>query len=465
MRRASVSLLVLAVLLVPALAPATVSEEQALGRRFALEAAGQLPTLTDPAVLGLVRDMGERLVDTLGPQPFDYTFQVVAHPSLNAFAVPGGYIWIFSGLIARVSSLDELASVVGHEIAHAHAHHVVRQQQETRLINYASLLGMLLSAVHPVAGAAGVAAAQAAGLKYNREFEEEADYLGLRFMQAAGYEPSAMPEFFKKILAEQRLNPTGVPPYLLTHPLTEDRITKVETSLATFERSGRKTAAGDATAADGQRALAEARAVIEAETGDTELIVGEYRRRAEAAPDDAFAQYLLGIVYTSVLRFDAAVVALERARSLGERSSRLAPRLAYVYLRQGRPKDAKAELEPYLAKHGRDAVAREMMGQTLLELGDKDAGIAELERSIVLDPTRPESHRLLGQEYGRTGRPGAAFLHLGKSYELRGRLVEAYSHYVRAREALGEEDPRVAQVDASIKELEEVVGARKLNRR
>ena len=452
MRFRVVTAVLVGLLVLPDLAGAiSVAEEKKLGRRFALEAAGQLPIIEDAAVVDLVRGMGRRLVAGLGAQPFDYRFQVVAHPALNAFAVPGGYVYVFSGLIARVSSVDELASVVGHEIAHVHAHHALRQQEQSQLWNYASLLGVLLAAVQPVLGVGAMAAAATAQLQYSREFEEEADYLGLRFMQAGGYDASAMPAFFKKILAEQRLNPASVPPYLLTHPLTEDRIAKVETSISTSPRGSA------ALPAKGERELEEVRAVVLSETGAPEVVLADYERRAKAAPEDGFAQYLLGIVYAGVGRLDAARGAFEEANRLQSHSERLPVRLAQVYLRVGRLQEAKSRLEGYLESHGDDAHAHGWLGHALFELGDQRAAMAELERSIALDPIASENHRLLGQLYGRVDRSGEAFYHLAKAFELRGKLKEALSHYVRSRDALDVDDPRLEAVRASIKELKEIV--------
>jgi predicted Zn-dependent protease len=458
------SLLAIALVIVMIVPPRVVSavsvaDEKELGRRFALEAAGQLPTVSDPAVVDLVRNIGKRLVNSLGAQPFDYEFQVAAHPALNAFAVPGGHIWVFSGLIARVSSIDELAGVMGHEVAHVHAHHVARQQEGTRLWNYAALLGVLLSAVQPVLGAGAIAAAQAAGLRYTREFEEEADYLGLRFMHTAGYDPTAMPSFFKKILAEQRLNPTGMPPYLLTHPLTEDRIAKVETSLAAFARPGKPPPP------EAARDLEEARAVLRAGADPTDTVLEEYRRRAEAAPKDGFAWYLYGVASSSAGRLDAATSALKKSASLGGAGRRLPLRLASLHLRQGRAADARAILEPYVAAHGSDASARMLLGQTLIELGDGERGMTELQGAVSLDPSQAESHQMLGMVYGRGGRSGDAFIHLAKSHELRGKLPEALSYYIRARDALGPTDSRAEAIGASIAELGEIVGAHQRQQR
>jgi predicted Zn-dependent protease len=353
--------------------------------------------------------------------------------------------------VARVASVDELAAVMGHEIGHVHAHHIARQQEQTQFWNYAGLVGLLLSAVQPALGAAAVGAALSAQLKYSRDFEQEADYLGLRFMHDAGYAPDAMPSFFKKILAEQRLNPAGVPPYLLTHPLTQDRIAHVETALAAFPRAEIKPRPGP------DHDLDEARAMARAESEPAEVVVSEYRRRAEAAPKDGFAHYLLGSVYASLGRLDAARDALEHARSLGGAGARLPVRLAGVYLGQGRAREARDLAASFVGAHPDDADAQAVLGRILLELGDEPGGIAALERSINLDPLADEPHRLLGLAYGRAGRTGDGYYHLAMAYELRGELPQALSQYTRARDAVGQTEPRAGTIAASIADLEEIV--------
>src|SRR4030095_9287027 len=109
-----------------------------------------------------------------GPQEFDYRFFVVESPMLNAFAVPGGYVFLFTGLIARANTPDEVVGVVGHEMGHVPAHHIVRLQQAGTIWTAAALLGMLLAAVNPVLAAGALAAAQTAQTKDPRALEERA---------------------------------------------------------------------------------------------------------------------------------------------------------------------------------------------------------------------------------------------------------------------------------------------------
>ena len=155
--------------------------------------------IEDPEVVGYVGEVGRKIIGSLDDSFFDYQFAVVRDPRINAFAVPGGYVYVNSGLLARARNEDELAAVLGHEIAHVHAHHAVRQQEATQALNYAALLGTLLSVVQPAAGALASAASAAVALQYQRQFEQEADYMGARYLQSAGYDPRAMLDFFKQL--------------------------------------------------------------------------------------------------------------------------------------------------------------------------------------------------------------------------------------------------------------------------
>ena len=207
---------------------ASISTEREVGEEFVKEARRGIPLIQDWEIRGLVDSIGRKFVGVLGTQPFDYEFFVVSEDSINAFAVPGGKIFVHAGLIARAESEDVLAGVIGHEVAHANAHHAVRQEQKGAAANYASLLGIFLSALNPVLGQAAIAAAMGQQLKYQRDFEREADFLGIEYARKAGYEPGAMFALLSKIYDEQKINPTMIPPYFQSHPLSGERIAYLE---------------------------------------------------------------------------------------------------------------------------------------------------------------------------------------------------------------------------------------------
>jgi len=429
-----------------------------LGRKFYLMARSELPLIDDPAVTEYVGRVGRRLLPALGAQQFDYHFYVVSQPVLNAFAVPGGYVFVYSELLARVANDDELAGVLGHEMGHVAGHHIIRQQEAGTAWTAAALLGLLLSAVNPVVGAAAVGAAETAQLRYSREFEQEADYFGLRFSSEAGYDPHALGSFFKQLLLEQRVNPAGVPPYMLSHPITEDRIAHVDTIIAAEKLKrppGRPAASPD---------LPEVQAVARAAADPPELVVARYKREADAKPDDAEKQFLLGRVYQTVGQFEAAKIALERCRDLGGLDGRVDRPLGSVYVALKNPAEARAALGRHLTKHPDDAYARLELGKALGDAGDADASLVELQRAIRLDPDLDEAHRLAGLALGRKGEEAEGFYHLALASRLRGELEQSLSHFQRTDKLLKPGSARADEVKLAIEELQPLVRERERER-
>ena len=454
MRRRSPLLAVLlaALLAVPpgALAKKQGNAERDLGRRFLLEARSQLPLTEDPALAEYVESLGRKLVDALGPQEFDYRFFAVESPILNAFAVPGGYVFLFTGLIARANTEDEIAGVLGHEIGHVHAHHIVRLQQAGSIWTVASLLGMLLAAINPVLAAGAIAAAQTAQLKYSRDFEQEADYLGLRTATDAGYDPLALTSFFKQLLVEQRVNPAGVPAYMLSHPVTEDRVANADSIIRS---RGLKTPPGRPKASP---QFLEAKAVAAALDGPPDVVIAEYRRRAEEQPSNAERQFLLGRVYQVVNRPEPARVALESARDLGY-GPRVERPLGAVYVTLKQPDKATTALQSYLASKPSDGWAHLQLGKAFADQGKAEDAVHEYQRALRLDGNLDEAHRLLGMSLGRKGDQAQGFYQLGTAALQRGDLEQAYSLYDRARPLLAEGSLERSEVDATLDELEPLV--------
>ncbi len=181
----------------------------------------------DPLVSGYVNELGQQLASQIDPQPFIYRFRVIKAGSLNAFALPGGYIYIHSETLSRVSSVDELAGVLGHEIAHVQARHFSRREEQTALPGLAArVLGMgaAIAAQEPGLALMGEGVNVSLQIGFTREFEAEADQFGAIWMTRAGYDPAGMTHFLDKIVQSADRFPGNLPPYLATHPFPEDRI-------------------------------------------------------------------------------------------------------------------------------------------------------------------------------------------------------------------------------------------------
>ena len=206
----------------------TADAERRMGDSADTQLRGALPLIDDPIALGFINDLGQSLVRHVEPQPFVYRFRIVQEPTLNAFALPGGYIYFNTATILAAKDIDELAGVMAHEIAHAKRSHVARLAEKAAI---PSLLASLLGIGAAVATGDPAAAIVAQGineslmLAFTREIEAEADSVGTVFMVRAGYDPRGMAGFFDRLLAIKESRPgVQIPPYLMSHPRTEQRL-------------------------------------------------------------------------------------------------------------------------------------------------------------------------------------------------------------------------------------------------
>ncbi|MFT4569928.1 MAG: putative Zn-dependent protease [Hyphomicrobiaceae bacterium] len=430
----------------PSIVHAQLAQEKELGEEFVKAARRGFPMTTDYELESLVDDLGGRIVATLKDNNFDYEFFVVRADDINAFAVPGGKVFVHSGLVARAESEDELASVLGHEVAHAHAHHIIRQQQKSAPINYASLLGIFLGIVHPLLGQAALAAGQAAQLRYQRDFEREADYLGVRYARDAGFDPGAMMHLLRKIYAEQQLNPTSIPPYFLSHPLSGERLTNLEAVLGRNEWDGEALPASMRL----QRARAVARAVAQTR----EQVVPDYERQlALATPEERpQALELIGVMMTHGEDWMLAEGYLEQARDAGRSVDR---ELGRVYLRRGKFDEARPLLEAAVKASEGDWNALADLGTLDYQQGRFVDAQRRLEKSFELDPWRPEVVRSLGRTFGKAGNPGAGFYWFGRASEIQGDFEGALGYFRKAADQLSDDDPLATKANEKVETLTE----------
>ena len=447
-----------AVLVVAALAVAEpvqaigLAEERELGARFALEARVQIPLLRAPAVTGYLRDVGSRLIGRLdAAQRFPYRFFVVRDANLNAFAVPGGYVYTHTGLLLGVASEAELAGVLAHELVHVASHHVVRQEEKTALISYGTLLGLFLSIVHPALGAGVLAAGAAAQLKYRREFEQEADSVGVGLMAPAGFDPAGMPAFLRRVLREPRLNPANVPPYFLSHPLTEDRVATLEQRLPSLPRFVPRSG--------GEACLAAAQATIRALTEPADKVVPRYRAAVARAPDDALAQHLLGLVYLYADPGRPAEAEPLLARGVAGHVPGAPGDLGRVLVRLGRADEARRGFEAQLQLTPDDAAMHMELGKLALAAGEVKRATALLDHALALDPELDDAEYVLAECRGKSGDARGQWQHLGRAFELRGEMDRSESAFEKALELTPKDTPEHEELEATVRAIAGVTRA------
>lgn len=213
------------------LAACGVSQQQEIemGRQYAAEINRQLPIVDDPQIHRYINQLGNRIQRQPGARDIPYTFYVVNIEQLNAFAVPGGFVYINRGLIEATDNLSELAGVVAHEIGHVEARHSAEMIERLQAAQAGVAIASILLGGQPqgVAGAAVDIGAQAYFASHSREAENEADAIAVRLLPQAGIDPAGLVTFFKQLMSEQQRSPSTVEQWFSTHPLTEERIAHV----------------------------------------------------------------------------------------------------------------------------------------------------------------------------------------------------------------------------------------------
>jgi predicted Zn-dependent protease len=202
----------------------SLEKEIALGKQLAQEVEREAKIIDDPIIAEFVSRVGQNLVRNSDAK-VPFTIKVLDTEEVNAFALPGGFFFVNSGLILKADSESELAGVMAHEIAHVAARHGTRQATRGEIINIASIPLIFMG------GWTGYAIRQGAGLAipmgfltFTRGFEREADYLGLQYLYKTGYDPTSFVDFFEKIQSLEKKKPGTMSKVFSTHPMTDDRI-------------------------------------------------------------------------------------------------------------------------------------------------------------------------------------------------------------------------------------------------
>ncbi len=204
--------------------------EVELGRSMSKQLEKQVKLTEDPLIQDRVKTIGKKIAAVADRKDIDYIFKAIAEDEINAVSLPGGFVYVNSGLIDRVANDDELASVLAHEVGHIVARHSIKKLQAAMGYTLAQLVTIPIPQAGPVRNAADLAFTQLY-LGYSREDELLADQLGARYAKLAGYDPLAMIAFLKKLEENNRRKPLQPKSYFRTHPFVPDRIRVVKQEL------------------------------------------------------------------------------------------------------------------------------------------------------------------------------------------------------------------------------------------
>jgi predicted Zn-dependent protease len=241
------NLLVVGAVAVLAACGVSTQQEVELGQSYSQQINAQLPIVSDPEINRYINVLGDSIAKLSDERNLEWRFFIVDSREVNAFAVPGGFIYINRGLIERAQNLSMLAGVLGHEIGHVTERHSVQQMEKMQQANIGVTLACVLTRVceSQAAGALINVAGTAVFAKFSRDDEREADRSGITFVTRAGIHPSGIPAMFRVLLAERNRQSSAVDAWFSTHPLEEDRIAETEAMIKQIDEAILQTLATD----------------------------------------------------------------------------------------------------------------------------------------------------------------------------------------------------------------------------
>ncbi len=435
----------------------SMSEEKELGRRVLEAIRKHMQLVDDGEVLTYVQSVGNRVVRQFGVTPYEYKFFVINESIPNAFAVPGGYIFIYRGLIEMMDNEGELASILCHECGHIQARHMQRQAEQGRILTIASLVGLLAGVLLGVKGGGATpalamgasAGAQSAALQYSREYETEADQIGFHYLCDAGYPPANMVSIMEKLYACKWLMNSRVPSYLMTHPALYERIQYLQDLVQQQKNLANKPALspslGDFTIM---------KAALVADYADPAKAMDRFQ--ADTRKNPAEAAYGFGRLDLRMGNNAEALPKLLEASRLRAGSPLVLCSLGSAYHQMGKLTEAQKAFETALLLDPLASIAHYRLALVLQDLGRKDEALQHLNQIQNLASVFPDIDYQMGILLGQLNQIGLAHLHLGRYYENKQDLKLALFHYKKARGLLKDSVARIDELDQSIKEIEKI---------
>lgn len=423
----------------------SVKSEKEMGREFAQEAAKKLTLVEDPDILEYISRIGAPIVEAAQPMTYKFRFHVVKSPVMNAFAVPGGHIYLYSGLLLKARHPGEVAGVIAHELAHVKLRHTAQMIGKGTLVNLATLAAILIARGEPAVAAGAMGAGAAMQLSFSREFEQEADRYGLLYMHSAGYDPKGMLSFFDMMLREQRFATTGLPPYLLTHPAGIDRMGHMESLIQLH----RLEVSQPRQVTDFHRF----QAMLQAEVANVPQVVPLFRQKVEEAPADPEAWHQLGLVYVRYGWIQEALTALSKALELEPKLATAWADAAMLQARMGRMVDAEAMFGRALELRPENGAILAMWGESLIQRGRPQEAVSILDRALAADPYLIRAHEMRARARKDLGNEGGFHEDMAKFHEKMDRYTEALKHLRLALKIYGEKTPQGEEILRRIEEL------------
>jgi len=426
-------------------------EEHRIGHQVMVQIRQSREFVDDPELQAYVQKLGERIARGAGRS--DFRFFIIRDPSINAFALPGGYIGLNTGLIMHASNESELAAVLAHEIEHVMQQHWSRmmaaRKQRSGLTAAALLASMILASSGQQAGEAGIALTSAINttqeLSYSRDFEREADRLGIQLLAKSGYRPGAMADFFEKLQKSARLSDSGAPEYMRTHPVTTNRIAEA--------RDRARKLHANANLTSGRAFMYTKARIIALYSPSTAEAQSSMKARIAPGHKDAY-DYGEAMLAMRTNHLTSAMAIAQGLRKRHPTDQRFRMLEADIKLDAG---DKNGGLDIYRDIHQHDKNNREVIlryANALINYGGFEAAYKMLKPAIRTPSEHPRLQQLYARAAGEIGKLYESHRALAEYYYLMGNTDAALEQLNIAKNLAGTNQYLLAGAEARSKEIE-----------
>lgn len=403
----------------------SISDEAKLGKKFYFYVLTQYPIIFDPYIQDYLNKLSNKIKGVLPPIPFDITINLIYNKEINAFAGPGGHVFVNTGLILAMESEAELASVLAHEFAHVTQRHIAQNIKRQKLLTVGSLVGVLAGAlIGKSAGQAiavgSIAGVQSAMLKYTREQEKEADQVGIQYLTKAGYPPWSMSKAFLRLKRHKTLSgENNLPPYFLTHPGIDERISYLE-NMEKYLSSENN--------ANLDSGFEKVKALIIGHYSDKEAGFENVKKMSGECEKK---------IATAILYYRNNKIK-EAERLFGDDSCE--KELPYFfrekgrfYFKVGRLSIALNYLNKSIEKDPKDYFALYYRGRIYESLGELKLALQDMEKILEYVPYDSEIHMIIGRIKGRLVGPFYGYIHYAYAELYKGNKDGMFKYYERAK--------------------------------
>lgn len=437
--------------------------ERRIGESIMREIRRDPAYLDDPESTAYIESLGRRLVAVSVESRGDFEFFLVSDPTINAFALPGGFVGVHTGLILASQAESELAGVMAHEVAHVTQRHIARiidkQSQLTLPLIAGLIIAMLAARSNSQISQAAIATTQAgaiqASLNYTRDFEREADRVGFQLLEQAGYDVNGMPAFFERLNRARRLTEVNAPAYLRTHPLDLERMADLQ---------GRATSTRYRQSPDSLDYLL-VRAKLRAMQGSSRdaINVFELQLKEKRFASESAARYGLALAHTRSREWRRAGEELALARKGGPSHWMFDTLEASIKVGLGQGVAARETLERSRKEFGALHPLTVAYLDLLQSLGQHKEALPIAEELVRARPRDARTQAMLAKAYASMGRRALQHRAQSEVYYLGGSVPAAIEQLQLARGAPDADFYLQSAADSRIRELRAIAEEEKKN--